>query len=288
MMNSLVSPPSSSVTYDAITEGLQALGLDAASTVIVHSSLRTFGHVEGGALTVCRALIDICGTVLVPAGSWALTGIPAPPGLVRPHNAAAMAASWDVFDAAVAHAHPYTPDLPVDRELGRIPETMRQAFSHRRSIHPLLSYIAVGKHADRLVRAQRLDWPLGPIEALEELGGDVLLLGVTHESNTTIHLAEQRLGRSRFFRYAKLDHQVWIEVPNIPGQSHRFDDIEPEVAHMTREVMIGTCRARRLAVVDVLAAAERLIVADPAALLCDDPADRCGAALQQRLAWLAG
>jgi aminoglycoside 3-N-acetyltransferase len=38
---------------------------------------------------------------------------------------------------------------------------------------------------------------------------------------------------------------------------------------------------------DVLATAERLIRADPAALLCSDPACHCGAALRQRLAWLA-
>jgi aminoglycoside 3-N-acetyltransferase len=37
----------------------------------------------------------------------------------------------------------------------------------------------------------------------------------------------------------------------------------------------------------VLTAAEQLIAADPAALLCPDADCRCGAALQQRLAWTA-
>ena len=55
---------------------------------------------------------------------------------------------------------------------------------------------------------------------------------------------------------------------------------------MTREVMIGTCRARRIAVIDVLATAERLIAAKPATLLCGDRGCRCFAALQQRLVWL--
>ncbi len=182
---------------------------------------------------------------------------------------------------------PFAEDLPIDPELGQIPETMRQAFPHRRSAHPLLSYLAVGHHAGDLIRAQRLDWPLGPIEALEELGGDVLLLGVMHTANTTIHLAEQRLGRSRFYRYAKLETGVWMELPNIPGQSHRFDDLEPDLAGVTHEVMIGNCRARRIAVADVLAAVERRIAADPAALLCRDRECRCYAALQQHLAWLA-
>jgi aminoglycoside 3-N-acetyltransferase len=225
--------------------------------------------------------------VLVPAGTWDRTGIPAPPGLVRPHNAALIAASWEEFDAALTRVVSFSPDLPIDRELGQIPETMRQSFPHRRGAHPLLSYLAVGRHAAELVAAQRLDWPLGPIEALATLDGDVLLLGVDHTVNTAIHLAEQRLGRSRFYRYAKAAGGVWMELPNIPGQSHRFNDIEPELASQTREVMIGRCRARRIPLASVLAAAERLIQRHSAALLCPDSECRCGAALEQRLAWLA-
>lgn len=274
------------VTEQMIAEGLRALGLGSSSAAIVHSSLGSFGNVQGGAPAVCRALVGVCGTLLLPAGTWDLTGVPAPPGLVRPYNAVRTVGRWEDFDTALARATPYSVDLPIDRELGRIPEAMRRGCAHRRGPHPLLSYLAVGRYADELIAAQRLDWPLGPIEALAARGGDVLLLGVSHTVNTAIHLAEQRLGRSRFYRYAKAARGVWMELPNIPGQSHRFDDIDRELASATHEVFIGTCRARRIAVADVLATAERLITADPAALLCGDRACRCFAALQQRLAWL--
>ena len=207
---------------------------------------------------------------------------------MRPHNAALLAGSWEEFDAALRRAVPFAPDLPIDRELGRIPETIRQTFrSTPRSAHPLLSYLAVGRHAAEMMAAQRLDWPLGPIEALAALDGDVLLLGVDHTVNTAIHLAEQLLGRSRFYRYAKVAEGVWTELPNIPGHSHRFGEIEPELAPETREVMIGRCRARRIPLAAVLAAAERMIRRDPAALLCPAPECRCAAAFQQRRAWLA-
>ena len=171
-----------------ITAGLRSLGLDLRSAVIVHSSLRSFGPVGGGAEAVCAALVEVCGTVLLPAGTWDLTGVPAPPHLVRPHNAYRTAPSWAEFDAALKQAVPFRADLPIDRELGRIPETMRQRF---------------------------------------------------------------------------------------PPPARR-----PSPA----EVMIGNCRAGRIAVADVLAVAEGLIGADPAVLLCDDADCRCGAALQQRLA----
>jgi aminoglycoside 3-N-acetyltransferase len=125
------------------------------------------------------------------------------------------------------------------------------------------------------------------LEVLAEREGDVLLLGVSHTSSTAIHLAEQRLGRSRFYRYAKVTDQVWMELPNIPGQSHRFDEIEPHCRAATQEVMIGLCRARRIPIRQVLATAQPLILANPSALLCDDPQCRCFAALQQRLETLS-
>jgi len=275
------------VTESDIVHGLRALGLKSSSAVIVHASLRSFGEVSGGASTVCQALLSTGATLLVPAGSWDVTGVPAPPGLLRPHNAVPMASTWQAFDEALSRAVPFADDLPIDQELGLIPETMRQAFPHVRSCHPLMSYLALGAHAQELVAAQRLDWPLGPLEVLAELEGDVLLLGVSHASNTAIHLAEQRLGRSRFYRYAKVTDQVWMELPNIPGQSHRFDEIEPHCRAATQEVMIGSCRARCIPIREVLATAERLIRANPAALLCEHPDCRCFAALQQRLETLS-
>lgn len=265
----------------AIAAGLRALGLDGSSIVVVHSSLRSFGQVVGGAAAVCRALVDTCGTVLVPAGTWDLTGLPAPPGLVRPDNAFRNARTWAEFDQELQRAVPFSFDLPVDRELGAIPETMRRHFPYQRSAHPLLSYLAVGPHARKLMDAQRSDWPLGPIESLADMGGDVLLLGTTHSSNTAIHVAEQHLGRSRFYRYAKVAAGSWAELPNIPGQSHRFDEIEPSLTPLTREVWIGGCRARRIPAGAVLETTKRLIAANPRALLCEDPACRCGAALRQ-------
>jgi len=276
------------VNRQQLVDGLRALGLDTSSSVIVHSSLRSFGHVDGGAATVCTALHDTCGTVLLPASSGDLTGIPAPPGLERPDNAPHRSGSWAEFDAALAAATPFDPSLPIDRELGLIPETMRRKFDAVRSAHPHFSYLAVGARAGELVASQTLADPLAPLDLLEQWGGRVLLLGVGHTANTCIHLAEQRLGRSRFWRYAKIASGVWAEFPNIPGESDAFDAIEPVLAPVTLETRIGNCRARQVAVADVVAAATRLIRADPAALLAPDPpADsRSAAAIRQRLARL--
>ncbi|TCC41996.1 AAC(3) family N-acetyltransferase [Kribbella speibonae] len=273
------------VTAGDLADGLRKLGLGRGSEVIVHSSLSSFGYVDGGAEAVCSALTEVCGTVLMPAGTWDLTGIPAPPGLVRPHNDYWNADSWADFDERLSQATSFRAELPVDRWLGTVAETFRLTCSPFRTEHPLFSYQAAGPAAERLLAAQRPDWPLGPIEALD---GDVLLLGVTHTSNTTIHLAEQHLGRSRFYRYARSADGLWVELPNVPGASHHFDAIEPVLRSATKEIQIGNARIRRIPKQAVLAATRQLIEADPAALLCTtDPTCRCAAALQQRLAALA-
>jgi aminoglycoside 3-N-acetyltransferase len=48
-----------------IEAGLRELGVQNRD-VAVHSSLRSFGHVDGGAQTVVRALLNVCGTVVMP------------------------------------------------------------------------------------------------------------------------------------------------------------------------------------------------------------------------------
>ena len=50
---------------ETIRISLRKLDL-AGRDVAVHSSLGSFGHVTGGARTVIRTLLEVCGTVLMP------------------------------------------------------------------------------------------------------------------------------------------------------------------------------------------------------------------------------
>ena len=49
------------VTRDNIVSGLRKLGLGSGDLVTMHSSLKSLGHVEGGAQTVIEALIETVG-----------------------------------------------------------------------------------------------------------------------------------------------------------------------------------------------------------------------------------
>ena len=60
------------IDQDLIAAGLRELGLGEGDCVGVHSSLRSFGHVEGGADAVIDALLEVVGptgTVVMPAYS---------------------------------------------------------------------------------------------------------------------------------------------------------------------------------------------------------------------------
>lgn len=280
---------SPSVTDQDLIEGLRRLGLDRSSSVVVHASLRSFGRVEGGAEAVCNALISVCGTVLMPAFTFDACGVSwAPPGHQRPHNAARNAETWEAFDAEVRRATPWRRDTPVDADIGAIPEAFRRMPEVRRSRHPLMSWTAWESAARDILVAQTLSSPLAPLQELSGRDGDVLLLGVGHWANTTVHLAEQRCGRSRFWRFGVIDAGIWVELPNIPGDSSAFGQLDGMIEPVA-STRIGSCEARRYRVRAICAVVEEAIARDPAALLdLDHPGDeRTGAAWRQRLACLA-
>ncbi len=144
--------------------------------MLVHSSLSSFGYVEGGADTVIDALLEVvgsAGTVLVPT----LTG-----------------------DETLSTGNPPTFD-PVNTACwtGRIPETLRKRTSAIRSVHPTHSVAAIGADAPLLTKDHQFSitpcdesspyYKLAHVE-----GGCILLIGVDHESNTSFHCAEELVG----------------------------------------------------------------------------------------------
>jgi aminoglycoside 3-N-acetyltransferase len=95
---------------------------------------------------------------------------------------------------------PFCPDLTETRSMGRIPETFRKQEGVLRSNHPQTSFAAWGKHAQFVTADHSLDNELGersPLARIYDLAGSVLLLGVGHERNTSLHLAEYRATYSR-------------------------------------------------------------------------------------------
>ena len=260
----------SDVSFRHLQTGLRDLGLTPQSRVIVHASLSAFGHVHGGAEAVVAALAGLCELVVMPAFTYQCLVRP----LVGPPNNGLI---YGDFWEQNANAEIFRPDLPAHADMGTVADVLRRLPKAARSSHPALSFTAVGKGAEAVTAVQTLAEPFGPIAALEELDADVLLLGVSHTVNTSIHLAEQRAGRKQFVRWA-LTPRGAVECPAWPGDSAGFDALTTHLLPVARSVQIGQANVQRFPLREVLRVAEALLRADPLALLCTfSHCERCAA-----------
>jgi aminoglycoside 3-N-acetyltransferase len=157
-------------------------------------------------------------------------------------------------------------DLPADRQMGRTAEALRRYPRARRTAHPIQSF--AGVYAEKFLAAQTLKHPLGPIAALAEADGYILLLGVDHTVNTSIHYAELLAGRKQFIRWALLPDRI-LECPGFPGDSAGFEAIAPDLVNDIRLVKVGEGIIQAVPLRPLISAVHACIEADPLALLCD-------------------
>lgn len=240
-------------------QALERLDLPESTPVIAHASLSAFGQVEGGGRTLLDSLIQVCGVLVMPAFTYKTM---VTPQTGPPDNALDYGAKQD----ANRMAQFFHPDLPVDRLMGVTPELLRMTPGAGRSIHPILSF--VGLNADDILAAQTYETPLGPIKALLDRGGWVLLLGVGQDVNTSLHYAEALAGRKQFIRWA-LTPQGVVECRRFPGCSDGFEAISPWITGISRVIPLGRSRLVALPLQDLIPIARARIAADPSALLCD-------------------
>ena len=142
------------VTRADIEAGLRDLGLSAGDIVLVHSSLSSLGHVEGGARAVVEAFLAVLG----PAGTLAVPtfgSFGAISDLVRDHV------------NAVASLHPMASVAAIG---SRAEEICRDHW-----------------------KAETAHGEGTPYMRMADLGGYVCLLGVDEDRNTTLHAVEELL-----------------------------------------------------------------------------------------------
>lgn len=180
------------LTIESLVQAFAACGLSAGQSVLMHSRLSAVRHwVIGGApalLEALRRVLDLParGTLMMPTQ----TGDNSEPSrwLAPP-----VPEAW--WQSVRDHLPAFDPALTPTRGMGTLVETFRTLPGVRRSAHPIGSFAAWGRHADHLLRTQPLEAMFGdqsPLARLYDLDGWVLLLGVDHHSDTSLHLAEER------------------------------------------------------------------------------------------------
>jgi aminoglycoside 3-N-acetyltransferase len=156
------------IPRNEITEQLLALGAQPGGVLVVHTAFSKAAPVEDGP----RGLIEALQTALGPRGT-----------LVMP-------SMTDDDD------HPFDPRKSPCHGMGVVADTFWRMPGVLRSDSPH-AFAAIGPEAAKITAPQPVDVPHGldsPVGRVYELDGQVLLLGVGHDADTTIHLAENMAG----------------------------------------------------------------------------------------------
>ncbi|MHA1925146.1 MAG: aminoglycoside N(3)-acetyltransferase [Candidatus Thorarchaeota archaeon] len=175
------------ITSDRIIQDLAGIGLTSGDVVVVHSSLSRMGWVVGGPVTVINAMMQVVtveGTIAMPTHTS---------GNSEPTHWVAPPVPEDWWPIIRIEMPAYQPSITPADSVGIIPETFRGFPDVLRSKHPQASVAAWGKNAEEVVKTHRLEMTFGtdsPWDRLYDLNAKVLLIGVEHISNTSLHLAE--------------------------------------------------------------------------------------------------
>lgn len=249
-----------------IADGIRSLGLSGCP-LCVHSSLCSMGWVEGGAKTVIDGILDEGCTLMAPTFSWVYSV--SPPRGVRP---ARNAYDYDIKGKPQRECPIYTPEsMEIDEwEMGAIPSTILRSHERTRGNHPICSFSAIGPLAKQLISSQQPNDVYAPLKTLCELGGYILLIGVSLNKMTLIHLAEQLAGREMFRRWANGPDGKPMMV-EVGGCSVGFENLEPVLAPVAKRTTVGSSIWQAYPAKETLGLAVESITKHPEITHCGDP-----------------
>lgn len=156
-------------TKENLKQDLRKMGLSSIDAIMVHSSMKSIGEVEGGAETVIDVFMEYFseGLFMTPAHTWAQ-----------------MNESYSVFDPKKEPAC-----------VGIIPNLFLKRPGVVRSLHPTHSIAAFGPSAGSYIEGEEnCNTPCTPggcWDRLRDIEAKILLVGVTHIRNTFIHSIEE-------------------------------------------------------------------------------------------------
>jgi aminoglycoside N3'-acetyltransferase len=223
---------------------LKALGVQRGGVLLVHTSFRAVRPVEGGPVGLVAALREALG----PEGT-----------LVMP--------SWsgddeELFDPVTT---PAAADLGVVADtFWRLPGVVRSSHRH--------AFAAAGPQAARITTGPLPlppHIPASPVGRVHDLAGQVLLLGVGHDANTTLHLAELLAGVPygvpRHCTVLRDGRPVRIDYRENDHCCARFAlaDSWLRARGLQSEGTVGSARARLARAQDIVAVAVEHLSRDP-------------------------
>jgi aminoglycoside 3-N-acetyltransferase len=246
-----------------VARQLAELGVRPGGVLVVHTAFSKLRGVDGGPLALIAALESALG----PAGT-----------LVMP----SMSDDDEV---------PFQPRSTPCRGMGIVAETFWRLDGVLRSDSPH-SFAAKGPRAAAITAPHRIDVPHGldsPVGRAFAFDAQVLLLGVGHDANTTLHLAENLAG----VRYGKATHATeWSDATGtnavrrdyveVDHCCQKFDQLDGWLAPDRQRLgRVGGGEARLMRARDVVDAALARLKEDETVLLhTPGVCPECDAALE--------
>lgn len=257
------------VTRADLRAGFERLNV-IGKRVVVHSSLRSLGNMAGGAEAIVAECLNSFETILMPA--FCFDSNAPPPSDDRPERNGCDYSFYDNW------SKPPTPFIVesacVDPKMGVISQTFARLPETRRSDHPWHSWAASGAQANHLVDGHPWEVTNLPLERLSELGGQLVLLGVTLSSCTAIHVAEERAGRRPFIRWMT-DHSGKTRRVRVAGCAKGFDNLMPYCQDLFSETYVGSCRILSTPLKPFIEHVTSVIRSFPQLTRCSETCIRC-------------
>ncbi|UYP45838.1 hypothetical protein NEF87_002123 [Candidatus Lokiarchaeum ossiferum] len=216
------------ITKDILITEFRKIGIQKGDILVVHSSLSKIGWVVGGAIDVVEALMEVVtkeGTLIMPAHS----GGNSEPSVWQHPSVPEM---W--WPTIRDNLPPFRPDVTPNRMMGKIADLFRTYPGVIRSNHPQNSFTAWGKNAPIITANQPYFPSFGensPLGRIYEMGGKILLLGVGHSNNSSLHLAESKANipnnpmESQGAAVLENGQRKWVEWDDFSYEDEDFPEI---------------------------------------------------------------
>ena len=227
-------------TKEMLKNQLREMGFTGTEAVMVHSSMKAIGEVEGGADTVVDAFMEYFkdGLFMTPTHTWAQ-----------------MNEEYCEYD-------PKTEPACV----GIIPNIFRNREGVVRSLHPTHSIAAFGNDAAEYIKGEENATtpcpPSGCWGRLLERNAKILLVGVTHARNTFIHAVEEMFDVPE--RLTEEPTIFWVKMPDGSKKEvamyRHYNRIEPHISERFDKMRKGY---------EVTGAAKQVKFGDADCILCD-------------------
>ena len=203
------------ITKEVLIHKFSQLGIKQGDILLVHASLSSLGYVVGGEETLYYALREVIGdqgTIVVPSqtveisdpASWQYPPVP------------------EEWHDVIRNAMPaYSKELSYSKAMGAFSLFIGILPDSIRSNHPMYSFTAIGEKAVEIIGEDTFDFPFGeesPLARMYSIGAKVLMIGTDFETNTSLHLAENRLNREVIQEKSKIltkTGEKWISFKNI-------------------------------------------------------------------------